>query len=264
MLTKRKSSSRARSRCWPRLASRPSALLAEDAGEPAAIGEQPAAQATVRGPLLPEPVECILDQRQRARLVTGLGDHGLLDLAHVEPASRAGPEMISRSPSAAIGGSVQGLPDRLRTPTSRGSSSKRSRKSAPYGRDHEQRAVGIGQRGGEQAVEAAALRRIGEGEQLLELIDREQEGGCRPACGRAATRRGRARPASRSSRTSAISPPKVRASCSASIATGRSPGIIGPIRRQSRSRCAATASPGRPAAGGRRSSARTCRSRCCR
>ena len=46
-----------------------------------------------------------------------------------------------------------------------------------HGGDHEQRAVGILQRGGEQTVEAAPLVRIGKGEQLLELIHREQEGG---------------------------------------------------------------------------------------
>ena len=76
-----------------------------------------------------------------------------------------------------MGASVHGLASRLRAATSRGSFWKRSRKSGPYGGDDEQRALGVFQRAREQAIEAEALVRFGEGEQLLELIDGERKGG---------------------------------------------------------------------------------------
>ena len=85
--------------------------------------------------------------------------------------------MTSRRPSSPIGGRVQGRARRLRRSTSRGRSSKRSRKSA---RTVEMRNSGQSasrQGGREQAVEALALVRVGEGEELLELVDGEQEGG---------------------------------------------------------------------------------------
>ena len=86
--------------------------------------------------------------------------------------------MISRSPSAEISGSVQSLPARVADGDQpRQQLVEAVEKVAAHGRDHEQRTIWIGQRGGKQAVKAGALGGIGEGEQLLELIDGEQEGG---------------------------------------------------------------------------------------
>ena len=85
--------------------------------------------------------------------------------------------MTSRRPSAAIGGRVHGSADPVAHRHQPRQLVEPVEEVGAHGRDHEQRAVGIVQCGGEQPVEPAPLRRVGEGEQLLELVDGEQEGG---------------------------------------------------------------------------------------
>ena len=139
--------------------------------------------------------------------------------------------MTSRRPSAPIGASVQACPaDCEHRPAAAGLVEAVEEVRA-HGGDDEQRAIRVLQRRREQPVEAPALVRIGEGEQLLELIDGEQEGGVVLLAAAQPVARARRR-LQASLRTSAIFAPNARASCSASISTGRSPGIIGPMRRQ--------------------------------
>ena len=92
--------------------------------------------------------------------------------------------MTSRRPSAPIGASVHGLAQPVaHVDQPRQVLGEAVEKVRAHGGDDEQRAVGVLQRAGEQPIEAAALVRIGEGEQLLELVDGEQEGGVVAACG---------------------------------------------------------------------------------
>ena len=113
----------------------------------------------------------VLDQRQRSRLVPRLIDHRLLDLADIE----------AGKPGRALDDLAQALgTDRCQRPWPcqpvAGGNQLRQvfepiQKVCAHGGDNEQRAVGILQRRRKQTIEPATLLRIGEGEQLLKLID---------------------------------------------------------------------------------------------
>lgn len=150
--------------------------LAEQAREPAVLAQQPAVEAVALA-LVPQPLQCVLDQRQGARLVARGFKDQLAHFAHVE----------SREPRRAIdhlvqdGGADQrqcpGLADLiLLSHEARQVLGEPVEEVGTHCREDEQRAFAVPQCGREQHIEAPALLGVGGGEQLLELVNREQEG----------------------------------------------------------------------------------------
>jgi hypothetical protein len=117
------------------------------------------------------------NQRQGAGLVLGLDDHGLPHLAHVQPGQPG--RAVDDLPQAAgtDGRQSPGLSPLVAHLCQTWQVLREAVEEVrAHGGDEKQGAVGVGERCREQAAEALALVRVGEGEQLFELVHGEQEG----------------------------------------------------------------------------------------
>jgi hypothetical protein len=116
----------------------------------------------------------VLHQRQGAGLVLGLCHHGLLYLAHVQPGQ---PGRAADDLPQAAGTDGRQSPGPCALVAYLGKSrqvfSEAVEEVRAHGGDEKQGAVGIRERSREQPVEALALVRVGEGEQLLLAAEEE-------------------------------------------------------------------------------------------
>ena len=127
--------------------------------------------------MLPKHRQGIFHQRQGARLVAGLLQHRGGHFAHVQPGQ----------PRRAFDGLAQPRPGNERQEIALAEAVVRALQSGqqlvaveevgPYRGDEQQRAFRVLQGMGEQPVKSPPRCRFRQGEQFLELVDDEQEGG---------------------------------------------------------------------------------------